>query len=98
MAGSKKVQNKPEDKRTSVSVSALKQALTDNLYYAIGKYPEIATKNDLYLAVAYTVRDRLLNRWINTIHNYFRGDKRIVCYLSAEFLPPFRFLGGKQIH
>lgn len=78
--------NKPEDKRTSTSVSALRAALADNLYYAIGKYPEIATRNDFYLAVAYTVRDRLLNRWINTIHKYFEGDDRIVCYLSAEFL------------
>lgn len=86
MTGSAKETKKTEDKRTSTSVAALKKALADNLYYAIGKYPEIATKHDFYLAVAYTVRDRLLNRWINTIHNYFKGDKRIVCYLSAEFL------------
>ena len=87
MAGSlKQSPTKFEDKRTSISPSALRKALADNLYYAIGKYPEIATKHDFYLAVAYTVRDRLLNRWINTIHNYFRGEDRIVCYLSAEFL------------
>ena len=60
-----------EDKRTGISISALRKALADNLYYSIGKYPEIATKNDYSLAVAYTVRDRLLYRWINTIHFYF---------------------------
>ncbi|MBI1270616.1 glycogen/starch/alpha-glucan family phosphorylase [bacterium] len=88
MAGSLKenTDTQIDDLRTGVTVSALRRALADNLYYAIGKYPEIATKNDFYLAVAHTVRDRLLNKWINTIHNYFSGDHRVVCYLSAEFL------------
>lgn len=88
MAGSLKenTNTQTDDLRTAVTVSALRRALADNLYYAIGKYPEIATKNDFYLAVAHTVRDRLLNKWINTIHNYFSGDHRVVCYLSAEFL------------
>ena len=86
MAGSVKESATTEDLRTGISVPTLRKALANNLYYAIGKYPEIATKNDFYLAVAYTIRDRLLNRWINTVHNYFSGDHRVVCYLSAEFL------------
>jgi hypothetical protein len=40
-----------------------------------------------YMALAYTVRDRLLRRWINTIETYIKQEKpKIVCYLSAEFL------------
>ena len=39
------------------------------------------------MALAYTVRDRLLQRWINTIETYLKQQKpKIVCYLSAEFL------------
>jgi starch phosphorylase len=38
------------------------------------------------MAVAYTVRDRLLHRWINTIETYLKQNVRVVCYLSAEFL------------
>jgi glycogen phosphorylase len=76
-----------EDDRTGLSVATLKRALADNLFYVQGKFREIATKNDLYMALAYTVRDRLLQRWINTIETYLRQKKpKIVCYLSAEFL------------
>jgi glycogen phosphorylase len=76
-----------EDDRTGLSVATLRRALADNLFYVQGKFPEIATKNDVYMALAYTVRDRLLRRWINTIETYIKQEKpRIVCYLSAEFL------------
>jgi glycogen phosphorylase len=76
-----------EDDRTGLSVEALRRALADNLFYVQGKFREIATKNDLYMALAYTVRDRLLRRWINTIETYLRQkNPKVVCYLSAEFL------------
>jgi glycogen phosphorylase len=76
-----------EDVRTGLSVATLRRALVDNLFYVQGKFPEIATKNDLYMALAYTVRDRLLQRWINTTETYLKQQKpKIVCYLSAEFL------------
>jgi starch phosphorylase len=76
-----------EDDRTGLSVETLKRALADNLFYVQGRFREIATKNDLYMALAYTVRDRLLQRWINTIETYLKQKKpRVVCYLSAEFL------------
>jgi glycogen/starch/alpha-glucan phosphorylases len=76
-----------EEDRTGLSVATLKQALADNLFYVQGRFREIATKNDLYMALAYTVRDRLLQRWINTIETYLKQKKaKVVCYLSAEFL------------
>lgn len=75
-----------EDDRTGLSVDTLRRALADNLYYVQGKFPAIATKNDLYMALAYTVRDRLLKRWIATQEHYFKKDVRVVAYLSAEFL------------
>jgi starch phosphorylase len=76
-----------EDVRTGLTVETLKQALADNLFYAQGKFPTIATKNDFYMALAYTVRDRQLQRWINTIETYLKQkEPKVVCYLSAEFL------------
>src|SRR6516164_6522926 len=76
-----------EDDRTGLSVEALKRAFLDNLFYVQGKFREIATKNDLYMALAYTVRDRQLHRWINTIETYLKQkEPKVVCYLSAEFL------------
>jgi starch phosphorylase len=38
------------------------------------------------LAVAYTVRDRILNRWIKSLDAIVKKDVRVVSYFSAEFL------------
>ena len=76
-----------EDARTGLAVETLKRAFADNLFYLQGKFPIIATRNDFYMALAYTVRDRLLHRWINTVETYLKHrEAKIVCYLSAEFL------------
>lgn len=75
-----------EDDRTGLSITTLRRALADNLYYTVGKFPAIATRNDYYMALSYTVRDRLLHRWIGTFESYLQHKSRIVCYLSAEFL------------
>lgn len=75
-----------EDDRTGITVETLKRGVMDNLFYIQARFPAVSTINDYYLALAYTVRDRLLNYWINTAQTYFRKASRTVCYLSAEFL------------
>ncbi|MFC0262063.1 glycogen/starch/alpha-glucan phosphorylase [Fontibacter flavus] len=83
----KEVQNVlVEDARTGLDVETLKKAILNNLFYVQGKYPEIATRNDYYMALAYTVRDRLLQRWVASVKQYLEGKHRIVSYLSAEYL------------
>jgi len=79
-AGSQKGQ------RTALGVEALAQSFLDNLFFVQGRSTERATVNDLYMALAHTVRDRLVERWIQTVKNYQAQDVRVVCYLSAEFL------------
>ncbi|MFB2834799.1 glycogen/starch/alpha-glucan phosphorylase [Floridanema evergladense] len=75
-----------EDDRTGINIETLKRAFLDNLFYIQAKFPKISTKNDYYMALAYTVRDRLLNRWLNTTETYLEKAPRTVAYLSAEFL------------
>ena len=75
-----------DDIRNGVSVASLKKAIIDNLLYFQGRFPDSATGIDWYLALAYTVRDRLLNRWLNSEQTYQKHNSRTVCYLSAEFL------------
>jgi len=76
-----------EDIRTGHSPAVLAQALVDNLHFVQARVPEVATRHDWYMALAYTVRDRLLGRWIKTIHTLLMGkDVKAVGYLSAEFL------------
>ena len=72
--------------RTAPGVDALAQSFLDNLLFVQGRSVERATVNDLYMALAHTVRDRLVERWISTTKNYQAQDVRVVCYLSAEFL------------
>lgn len=74
------------DQRTGLSKEALKRSFLDSLFYLQGKFPALATKQDYYLALAYTVRDRMLQRWVNTAETYTRQGSRTVAYLSAEFL------------
>ena len=75
-----------EDFRTSLTVEALKKSLCDSLLYTQARLPSLATRNDLYLALAYTVRDRLVRRWMLTADTYKAYAPRTVCYFSAEFL------------
>jgi glycogen phosphorylase len=76
----------PEDDRTALSQEAIKNAFLDDLFYVQGKFPALATKNDYYMALAYAVRDRMLQRWISTAAVYTKDASRTVVYLSAEFL------------
>ncbi len=76
----------PEDERVALSMEAFKHAFLDNLFYVQGKIPALATKHDYYMALAFTVRDRMLHRWISTAETYTSHGSRTVAYLSAEFL------------
>ena len=72
--------------RTGLSVPALKQAVLDNLMYLQARFPEIATPFNWYMALAHSVRDRMLDRWVSTTKAYTAPDVKVACYLSAEFL------------
>ncbi len=76
----------PEDERTGLDKDVIKRAFLDHLFFSQGKFPALATMNDYYLALAHTIRDRLLHRWISTAAAYTEQGARTVCYLSAEFL------------
>jgi glycogen phosphorylase len=83
------VEEKPlmvDDDRTGIKVETLKQAILENLRYVMGRDPESASEMDYFMAIAYTVRDRILARWLATKKSYVEHDVRVVCYLSAEFL------------
>ncbi|GGA41513.1 glycogen/starch/alpha-glucan phosphorylase [Okeania sp. KiyG1] len=86
-----------EDDRTGMSVTTLRRALADNLFYLQGTYESMAKQDDFYRALAYTIRDRLLQRFLSTIRTYNEKDVKVVYYLSAEFLMG-RHLGNSLIN
>ena len=75
-----------EDDRTGLTSETLKRAFLDNLFYVQGKSPEIASLHDYYMALAYTVRDRMLHHWLSSASTYRENHSRTAVYLSAEFL------------
>ena len=75
-----------ESIRTGLSQSCLMKAFSDNLFYMQGRSRTSATPNDEYMAAAYTVRDRMLKRWVHSSQIFKEQEVRTVCYLSAEFL------------
>ena len=75
-----------KDVHFGLDVESIKRDFLENLFTHQAKFPEVATPNDNYLALSYTVRDRMLHRWIHTSHTYFSQASRTVAYLSAEFL------------
>jgi glycogen phosphorylase len=76
----------PHTSSDARSGRSLERDFVDNLFCRQAKFPGVATLNDYYLALAYTVRDRLLHRWIKSASTYFGQASRTVCYLSAEYL------------
>ena len=74
--------------RTGLGADAIAAALIENLHCLQGKPPQHATRNDWYMALAYTVRDRMMERYVATLESIARTntDAKAVAYLSAEFL------------
>jgi glycogen phosphorylase len=74
--------------RTGLGTDAIAHALIDNLHCLQAKTLQHATRNDWYVALAYTVRDRLLDRYIRTVDAIAApaAEGKVVAYLSAEFL------------
>ncbi len=72
--------------RTGLESNELRAAVLDNLAYMQARTPQLATPHDWYMALAYSVRDRLLARWLATISTVAQTDSKVACYFSAEFL------------
>src|SRR5215831_9028049 len=73
--------------RTGMSVADLRQSFLDNLLCGLGRAPMAATPNDIYTALALTVRDRVHKQGVRTMEARSDQEARVVAYLSAEFLP-----------
>ncbi|HYC77564.1 MAG TPA: glycogen/starch/alpha-glucan family phosphorylase, partial [Planctomycetota bacterium] len=64
----------------------LRQAFVENLRFRLGVKPDHAGPRDFYAALAYTVRDLLIERLQEADRGFARNDEKIVCYLSMEYL------------
>uniref|UniRef100_A0A9J8DFD3 Alpha-1,4 glucan phosphorylase n=1 Tax=Cyprinus carpio carpio TaxID=630221 RepID=A0A9J8DFD3_CYPCA len=67
------------------NVAELKQGFNRHLHFTLVKDRNVATPRDYYFALAHTVRDHLVGRWIRTQQFYYEADPKRVYYLSLEF-------------
>src|SRR5512138_1175146 len=62
------------------------KSFLEHLEYTLGKDKYSASRYDIYNALAYAVRDRMVERWLDTQQHYYNSDHKRVYYLSMEFL------------
>uniref|UniRef100_A0A673GUG2 Alpha-1,4 glucan phosphorylase n=1 Tax=Sinocyclocheilus rhinocerous TaxID=307959 RepID=A0A673GUG2_9TELE len=67
------------------NVADLKKNYNRHLHFTLVKDRNVSTKRDYYFALAHTVRDHLVGRWIRTQQSYYEKDPKRVYYLSLEF-------------
>ncbi len=70
----------------STTVESLKKSILHHVMSFQGRDPERAGKSDIYKALAYTLRDIMTKKWIDTQKAYYEKEKKRVYYLSLEFL------------
>ncbi|XP_032939456.1 glycogen phosphorylase, muscle form [Catharus ustulatus] len=83
-----------EDRRRQISVRGLagpenvgelKKNFNRHLHFTLVKDRNVATSRDYYFALAHTVRDHLVGRWLRTQQYYYEKDPKRIYYLSLEF-------------
>ena len=88
----------PTDRKKQISirglpelknVSAVKESFNRHLHHTLVKDRHAATTRDFYGALAHTVRDNLVEKWIRTQQHYYDVDPKVVdkdskytCYVS----------------
>ncbi|MCP9934671.1 glycogen phosphorylase, partial [Cyanobium sp. Candia 9D4] len=75
-----------DPQRNGLTATDVFEGMTEHLFYSLGRRVQRADRHDLYMALSYAVRDRLMTRYLAGIEAIGANPKRIVAYLSAEFL------------
>ncbi|WP_240744099.1 glycogen/starch/alpha-glucan phosphorylase [Desulfopila sp. IMCC35006] len=68
------------------TVNAIKENIIHHLMSFQGRDPERSGAQDVYRALAYTMRDLMVQKWISTQKSIYAKEKKRVYYLSLEFL------------
>lgn len=89
--------NMLKNERKKPTITDLQKSFIYHLHHTLVKDKFSATKSDLYLALAYAVRDLMAIRWLETQQSYYKTSSKRVYYISMEFLMG-RTLGNALIN
>ncbi|KAK6478878.1 glycogen phosphorylase [Huso huso] len=67
------------------NVAEIKKGFNRHLHFTLAKDRNVSTQRDYFFALAHTVRDHLVGRWLRTQQYYYETDPKRVYYLSLEF-------------
>ena len=80
--------------KPALDTQSIKRSLANRLMYSIGKDPITATERDWFYSAASVVRERFIERWMETMRSYYREDTKRVYYFSMEFLMGRTLMNG----
>ena len=75
-----------DPERAGIDANAVFDGMTEHLFFTLGKLAPTASLHDLYMALSYAVRDRLMTRYLASQEAIRARPQKSVAYLSAEFL------------
>ena len=84
-------------RKVGFNKEAFKKQVKENVKALFRKTLEEANEQQIYQAVAYTVKDTIIDNWLETQKAYEKQDPKTVYYLSMEFLMG-RALGNAMIN
>ncbi|MCX7164160.1 MAG: glycogen/starch/alpha-glucan phosphorylase [Rhodocyclales bacterium] len=84
----------PELDHPALDAPSIRRSLYHRLTYSIGKDPITATDRDWFYSAAAVLRERMIERWMETMRSYYVQDRKRVYYLSMEFLMGRTMLNG----
>lgn len=76
----------PRQKDKSPDASTLADEIVQRLIYGIGKDRHVAETHDWLAATVLAVRDRIIDRWMESTRKTYESKGKRVYYLSLEFL------------
>ncbi|MFA6317756.1 MAG: glycogen/starch/alpha-glucan phosphorylase [Elusimicrobiota bacterium] len=72
--------------RNGMSKECIEQSFEERRTFSLAKDEYTATPHDNFMTLALTIRDRMIERWIETQQRYHKKNVKRVYYLSMEFL------------
>ncbi|HCF04908.1 MAG TPA: glycogen phosphorylase, partial [Desulfomicrobiaceae bacterium] len=75
-----------DDAQFALQVQALKEDIQRHVAHTLGGDPDPPRKGRYFLGLCYSVRDRLVTKWLETQRSFYDHISKRVYYVSLAFL------------